>query len=88
MDPPYFTVERLFGLDFILLSATSSCVNHPCGMSLIGPTGHYLLIECVVLISGGGRGFGEAIWTVKEYVPCGDFPYITLYYHSFDGEQR
>ncbi|KAF8714949.1 hypothetical protein HU200_027490 [Digitaria exilis] len=27
------------------------------------------------------------IWTVKEYVPGGDCPYITLYYHSFDGEQ-
>jgi len=24
---------------------------------------------------------------VKEYVPDGDSPYITFYYHSFDGEQ-
>jgi hypothetical protein len=24
---------------------------------------------------------------VKEYVAGGDYPYITLYYHSFDGEQ-
>jgi hypothetical protein len=24
---------------------------------------------------------------VKEYVPGGDSPYITFYYHSFDGEQ-
>jgi hypothetical protein len=27
------------------------------------------------------------IWTVKEHVGGGDSPYITLYYHSFDGEQ-
>ena len=36
---------------------------------------------------GGHRGFNRVIWTVKEYVPGGDFPYITLYYHSFDREQ-
>ncbi|TVU14210.1 hypothetical protein EJB05_37662 [Eragrostis curvula] len=38
-------------------------------------------------IHGGGRGFSKSIWTVKEYVRGGDSPYITLYYHSFDGEQ-
>ncbi|KAK3144592.1 hypothetical protein QOZ80_4AG0315120 [Eleusine coracana subsp. coracana] len=38
-------------------------------------------------IHGGGRGFSKSIWTVKEYVGSGDSPYITLYYHSFDGEQ-
>ena len=36
---------------------------------------------------GGLRGFGKVIWTVKEHVRDGDSPYITLYYHSFDGEQ-
>jgi len=27
------------------------------------------------------------MWIVKEYVPGGDSPYITLYYRSFDGEE-
>ncbi|KAM0845153.1 hypothetical protein ACQ4PT_056564 [Festuca glaucescens] len=36
---------------------------------------------------GGHRGFGKVIWTVKEYVSGGDSPYITFFYHSFDGEQ-
>ncbi|XP_047064191.1 galactose mutarotase-like [Lolium rigidum] len=38
-------------------------------------------------IHGGHRGFGKVIWTVKEYVSGGDSPYITFFYHSFDGEQ-
>lgn len=38
-------------------------------------------------LHGGGRGFSKSIWTVKEYVGGGDSPYVTLYYHSFDGEQ-
>ncbi|KAL6845747.1 hypothetical protein ACP4OV_024322 [Aristida adscensionis] len=38
-------------------------------------------------IHGGGRAFSKSIWTVKEYVGGGDSPHITLYYHSFDGEQ-
>ncbi|EMS48570.1 Aldose 1-epimerase [Triticum urartu] len=38
-------------------------------------------------IHGGHRGFGKVIWTVKEYVRGGDTPYITFFYHSFDGEQ-
>ncbi|KAI5014882.1 hypothetical protein ZWY2020_056272 [Hordeum vulgare] len=38
-------------------------------------------------IHGGHRGFGKVIWTVKEYVRDGDTPYITFFYHSFDGEQ-
>lgn len=38
-------------------------------------------------IHGGHRGFGKVIWTVKEYVRDGDSPYITFFYHSFDGEQ-
>ncbi|XP_066346763.1 uncharacterized protein [Miscanthus floridulus] len=38
-------------------------------------------------LHGGHRGFNRVIWTVKEYVPGGDSPYITLYYHSFDGEE-
>ncbi|CAL9753781.1 unnamed protein product [Musa acuminata subsp. burmannicoides] len=37
-------------------------------------------------LHGGHRGFSHVIWTVKEKVD-GEFPYITLYYHSFDGEQ-
>ncbi|CAL4968637.1 unnamed protein product [Urochloa decumbens] len=38
-------------------------------------------------LHGGHRGFSKVIWTVKEHVAGGDSPYITLYYHSFDGEQ-
>ncbi|KQJ82953.1 aldose 1-epimerase [Brachypodium distachyon] len=38
-------------------------------------------------LHGGHRGFSKVIWTVKEYVAGGDSPHITLYYHSFDGEQ-
>ncbi|KAL6634612.1 hypothetical protein ACP70R_027283 [Stipagrostis hirtigluma subsp. patula] len=38
-------------------------------------------------LHGGHRGFSKVIWTVKEHVGGGDSPYITLYYHSFDGEQ-
>ncbi|XP_066348895.1 uncharacterized protein [Miscanthus floridulus] len=38
-------------------------------------------------LHGGHRGFSQAIWTVKEFVGGGASPYITLYYHSFDGEQ-
>ncbi|CAN6269938.1 unnamed protein product [Urochloa humidicola] len=38
-------------------------------------------------LHGGKRGFSKVIWTVKEYVSGGDSPYITLYYHSFDGEE-
>lgn len=36
---------------------------------------------------GGGTAFSKSVWTVKEYVGGGDSPYVTLYYHSFDGEQ-
>ncbi|RLN06917.1 aldose 1-epimerase-like [Panicum miliaceum] len=38
-------------------------------------------------LHGGHRGFSKVVWTVKEHVGGGDSPYITLYYHSFDGEQ-
>ncbi|CAL5068228.1 unnamed protein product [Urochloa decumbens] len=38
-------------------------------------------------LHGGKRGFSKVIWTVKEYVAGGESPYITLYYHSFDGEE-
>lgn len=37
-------------------------------------------------LHGGHRGFSHVIWTVKEIVG-GDFPSITLYYHSFNREQ-
>lgn len=36
---------------------------------------------------GGGTAFSKSVWTVKEYVGGGDSPYVTMYYHSFDGEQ-
>ncbi|KAK3142416.1 hypothetical protein QOZ80_4BG0346210 [Eleusine coracana subsp. coracana] len=39
------------------------------------------------VLHGGHRGFHKVIWTVKEHVPGGDSPYVTLYYHSFNGEQ-
>ncbi|KAJ6801251.1 aldose 1-epimerase [Iris pallida] len=37
-------------------------------------------------LHGGHRGFSDVFWTVKKKVN-GETPYITLYYHSFDGEQ-
>lgn len=45
-----------------------------------------ILMSMYVLNIGGDRGFNKVIWTVKEK-GGGDFPYITLYYHSFDGEE-
>jgi hypothetical protein len=52
---------------------------------------HYWLnspCSCLVCqLPGGKRGFSKVIWTVKEYVGGGDSPCITLYYHSFDGEE-
>uniref|UniRef100_A0ACD5YU30 Uncharacterized protein n=1 Tax=Avena sativa TaxID=4498 RepID=A0ACD5YU30_AVESA len=38
-------------------------------------------------LHGGHRGFSKVVWTVKEHVGGGSSPFITLYYHSFDGEQ-
>ncbi|XBI08153.1 hypothetical protein VPH35_135931 [Triticum aestivum] len=39
-------------------------------------------------LHGGHRGFDKVVWTVKEHVgDDGSSPFITLYYHSFDGEQ-
>ncbi|KAF0906508.1 hypothetical protein E2562_011490 [Oryza meyeriana var. granulata] len=38
-------------------------------------------------LHGGHRGFSKVIWTVKEHIGGGASPCITLYYHSFDGEQ-
>ncbi|KAL4197728.1 hypothetical protein AMTRI_Chr04g189730 [Amborella trichopoda] len=37
-------------------------------------------------LHGGHRGFSKVFWTMKEKQD-GEFPYITLTYHSFDGEQ-
>lgn len=37
-------------------------------------------------LAGGHRGFSDVIWTVKKIVE-GEFPSITLYYRSFNGEQ-
>ncbi|KAJ4807143.1 Aldose 1-epimerase [Rhynchospora pubera] len=57
--------------------------------------GHFLLNRKVYklpinsgknTLHGGNRGFNKVIWTVKEK-GVGEFPYITLYYHSFDGEE-
>ncbi|CAM0945546.1 unnamed protein product [Alopecurus aequalis] len=38
-------------------------------------------------LHGGHRGFSKVVWTVKDHVGGGRSPFITLYYHSFDGEQ-
>lgn len=38
-------------------------------------------------LHGGHRGFSKVVWTVKEHVDGGDYPFITLFYRSFDGEQ-
>ncbi|XP_020580944.1 aldose 1-epimerase [Phalaenopsis equestris] len=37
-------------------------------------------------LHGGHRGFSRVFWKVKEKGD-GEFPYITFYYYSFDGEQ-
>ncbi|GJN02720.1 hypothetical protein PR202_ga20098 [Eleusine coracana subsp. coracana] len=54
---------------------------------LDGKAYHLYINDGKNALHGGHRGFSKVIWTVKEYVPSGDSPYITLYYHSFDGEQ-
>ncbi|CAN6235238.1 unnamed protein product [Urochloa humidicola] len=64
-------------------------------MSLVLPDSKGNLADVVLgkdtiaeyVVSCGGRGFHKVIWTVKEFVPDCDSPYITFYYHSFDGEQ-
>ncbi|XP_040377256.1 galactose mutarotase-like [Oryza brachyantha] len=38
-------------------------------------------------LHGGHRGFSKVVWTVREHVGGGASPCITLFYHSFDGEQ-
>ncbi|KAJ3679651.1 hypothetical protein LUZ60_017662 [Juncus effusus] len=37
-------------------------------------------------LHGGYRGFSQVIWTILEK-KGGNFPYITMYYNSFDGEE-
>ncbi|KAL5218691.1 hypothetical protein ABZP36_019375 [Zizania latifolia] len=37
-------------------------------------------------LHGGHRGFNQVFWSVRERV-TGQFPYITFYYRSYDGEQ-
>lgn len=54
---------------------------------LDGKAYHLYINDGKNALHGGHRGFSKVIWTVKEYVPDGDAPYITFYYHSFDGEQ-
>ncbi|CAN6235234.1 unnamed protein product [Urochloa humidicola] len=57
------------------------------GSSVLDGKTIHLNKDGTTVLHGGHRGFNRVIWTVKEYVPGGDSPYITLYYHSFDGEQ-
>ncbi|KAI4965681.1 hypothetical protein ZWY2020_051136 [Hordeum vulgare] len=38
-------------------------------------------------LHGGHRGFDKVVWTVEGHLAGGRSPFITLYYHSFDGEQ-
>ncbi|VAI83942.1 unnamed protein product [Triticum turgidum subsp. durum] len=38
-------------------------------------------------LHGGYRGFNKVIWTVEQHVAGSGSPFITFYYHSFDGEQ-
>ncbi|KAF8703326.1 hypothetical protein HU200_032124 [Digitaria exilis] len=54
---------------------------------LDGKVYHLYINDGKNALHGGHRGFSKVIWTVKEYVPDCDSPYITFYYHSFDGEQ-
>ncbi|TVU14208.1 hypothetical protein EJB05_37660, partial [Eragrostis curvula] len=54
---------------------------------LDGKAYHLLKNDGNNTLHSGHRGFNKVIWTVKEYVPTGDAPYITFYYYSFDGEQ-
>ncbi|XP_051217651.1 uncharacterized protein [Lolium perenne] len=54
---------------------------------LDGKTYHLIPNDGNNTLHGGPRNFGKVIWTVKEHVHDGDSPYITFYYHSFDGEQ-
>uniref|UniRef100_A0ACD5V782 Uncharacterized protein n=3 Tax=Avena sativa TaxID=4498 RepID=A0ACD5V782_AVESA len=54
---------------------------------LDGKTYHLIRNDGNNTLHGGPRNFGKVVWTVKEHVRHGDSPYITFYYHSFDGEQ-
>ncbi|CAM0904356.1 unnamed protein product [Alopecurus aequalis] len=54
---------------------------------LDGKTYHLVRNDGNNSLHGGLKNFGKVIWTVKEHVRDGYSPYITLYYHSFDGEQ-
>ncbi|RCV33934.1 hypothetical protein SETIT_7G122500v2 [Setaria italica] len=54
---------------------------------LDGKAYHLYINDGKNALHGGHRGFSKVIWTVKEYVPDCDSPYITFYYRSFDGEQ-
>lgn len=37
--------------------------------------------------AGGSKGFSQRIWKVKKYEKGGSTPFITLTYHSIDGEE-
>ncbi|KAM3286571.1 galactose mutarotase [Capsicum chacoense] len=50
---------------------------------------HYKLVanEGVNMLHGGLKGFSKVVWKVSKYVQDGLSPYITLTYHSADGEE-
>ncbi|KAH0750431.1 hypothetical protein KY290_029663 [Solanum tuberosum] len=50
---------------------------------------HYKLVanEGVNMLHGGLKGFSKVVWKVRKYVQDGPSPYITLTYHSADGEE-
>ncbi|CAN4079358.1 unnamed protein product [Withania somnifera] len=39
------------------------------------------------MLHGGLKGFSKVVWKVSKYVQDGPSPYITLTYHSADGEE-
>ncbi|PIN01191.1 putative mutarotase [Handroanthus impetiginosus] len=39
------------------------------------------------MLHGGKKGFSQVAWKVKKYKKSGPSPYITLSYHSADGEE-
>ncbi|XP_047952827.1 galactose mutarotase-like [Salvia hispanica] len=39
------------------------------------------------MLHGGSKGFSQVVWKVKKHVKYGRSPYITLTYHSVDGEE-
>ncbi|KAJ8546069.1 hypothetical protein K7X08_018652 [Anisodus acutangulus] len=50
---------------------------------------HYKLVanEGVNMLHGGLKGFSKVVWKVSKFVIDGPCPYITLTYHSPDGQE-